>query len=285
MNRKIIIFCLLSLISLFLFSGFKSQEVETADSIMNRASKHLSVQSEIGMIQIATTSNDGTVEQRRLISIMQKDPAGNFNYIVRFLSPEEITGVTLLNRETGDGSSEQYLYLPSLGKIREIKGGQKSSYFMGTDFTFEDLRLEKTVEYTYKRQLDKTVEGIDCYVILSKPADEIQLSNKVYSHRVIYVEKKKYNIVKIEYYDDAMRIAKTFQAYDYNSSEVDGPTNRPRRAVMTNHEKGTTSVMVLMKSRLNYQMDPNIFTTSTIENWTPEVTANVLSVFDTQQTQ
>ncbi len=283
MNKKTIPTWLILIAFSFFLCGFKVKELEDADAIMTKATKNLAVNSEIGLIQVSTTTNDGTVNQRRILSIVQKDPAGNFSYVVRFLSPDDVAGVTLLTRETGNGGSEQYLYLPALGKIREIKGSQKSSNFMGTDFSFEDLRLEKTVEYTYIRQIEENVDGRPCYVILSSPADSMQLTAKKFGSRMIYIDKQNYNILKIEYQDESFTLSKTFQAYDYNSNEVDGPTRRPRRAVMTNHEKGSTSVMVLIKSRLNYQIDPNVFTAEAVESWTPEVTEGYLSIFNTQQ--
>lgn len=264
-------------------SGFKFQELETADSIMAKVSQTHAVDSEIGLIQMSTTTNDGSVSQRRLLSIVRRDPAGNYSYIIRFIAPEDVKGVTLLTRETGNGDSEQYLYLPALGKVKEIKGSQKSSYFMGTDFTFEDLRKEKTTEYSYSRQFDDSVRGRDCHVILSAPADQEKLRNTGYSSRMIYVDKENYNVLKIEIFDQDEALAKTFDAFDYNSSEVDGPTRRPRRGVMSNHLTGSVSVMVLLKSRLNYQIDPNLFTVEALEAWTPEFTEAYLNVFESPQ--
>lgn len=269
----------------FLFSGFKVQEMESADAIMAKVTQNLATQSEIGLVLITTTTNDGNVSQRRLLSIIRKDPAGNFSYMIRFLAPDDVKDVTLLTRETGDGESDQFLYLPALGKVREIKGNQKSSYFMGTDFTFEDLRKEKTMEYTYARQFDETIRGRECHVILSAPADQMKLAAKGFGSRMVYVDKQTYNVLKIEYYDETGELNKTFEAYDYNSSEVDGPTRRPRRAVMTNHAKGSTSVMVLLKSRLNYDIDPAIFSVEAIEAWNDEFTQAYLTVFDTPQAQ
>lgn len=281
-RRRIAILLTVIMVSTLL-TGFKFQELETADSIMSEVAKSHTMDSEIGLLQIITTTNDGSVTQRKLLSIIRKDPAGNYSYIIRFLSPENVKNVTLLTRDLGGGLSEQYLYLPALGKVKEIQGSQKASYFMGTDFTFEDLRKEKTVEYSYSRQFDDIIDGKDCHVILSTPADSSRFEATGYGSRMIYIEKASNNILKIDYFNEEQKLTKTFQAYDYNSQDVDGPTKRPRRAVMTNHEKGSTSVMVLLKSRLNFDIDSNLFSVEALEAWSDDFTQAYMAAFDTTQ--
>ena len=49
---------------------------------------------------------------------------------------------------------------------------------------------------------------------------------------------------------------------------------------MTNNEKGSTSVMVLLKSRMNYKFDDSTFEPETIGKWTPATDAAFMAVFD-----
>ena len=44
---------------------------------------------------------------------------------------------------TKDREDDQWLYMPAYGqKLKRIAGGNKKGYFMGTDFSYEDLRPE-----------------------------------------------------------------------------------------------------------------------------------------------
>jgi len=120
--------------------GFEFEELETGDAIMEMVEQRFGANSEIEVIRMSTTDRHGNTVDRRILSIIQRDPAGDYSYMIRFIDPADIRGVTLVTREQGAGESEQFLYLPAMGQIKPIKGSGKSGNFMGTDFTFEDLR-------------------------------------------------------------------------------------------------------------------------------------------------
>lgn len=255
----------------------------SGDKIMSLVEESHASDSEIEIIKMTTVDNAGNTQNRKILSCIKRDPTGNYNYMIRFLEPEEIRGVSLLTKEQPAGEAEQYLYLPALGEVRRIQGNQKSKPFMGTDFTFEDLRKERSTEYMYHRMLDMQLDGRECYVLLSAPADEFKQEATGFSTRRIFVEKDTLNILKIEFYDENDELLKTLQGFDYDSAQIDGPSKRPRRAVMTNHEKGTSSIMVLLKSRLGYELDPALFEPETLEQWTEEHDAMMMSVFEQAQ--
>jgi len=265
--------------------GFDFEELETGDAIMELVEQRFAAISEIEVIKMSITDNNGGTTERRFLSIIQRDPAGNYSYMIRFLDPPDIRGVTLVTREQGAGESEQFLYLPAMGQIKPIKGSGKSGSFMGTDFSFEDLRKENSTDYTFTRQFDDVYRAKECYVILSAPADYQKREAKGFSSRMIYIEKGTYKILKIEYYNDNQDLLKTFEAEDYDSRRVDGPSERPHRAIMKNHDTGSISIMTLERSRLNYDVDPNIFTVQAIQAWTPEWTQMYLNIFEQHQEQ
>ena len=271
------------LLLLCLQTGFKTVQKHSADAIMERVVEEHSVDTEIAQIKINTTDRRGETTERKMLSIIRRDPAGNYSTLIHFLEPKEINGTTLLLSDKGHNQSKQYLYLPALGKLREIQGSQRATYLLGTDFSYEDLRKEKTVEYRYQRQQDGKVGDKEVYVILALPADKQKLETSGYGSRLLYIEKDTYHILKIDYYDESGKLLKTFRAYDYSSEKIDGISKRPRRAVMTNHETGSTTVMVLQKSRLNYSIDPRLFTKTSIQNWDKKHTSAYMDVFDQPQ--
>ena len=268
---------------------FEFQEMDTGDKIMEEVERRFAANSEIELIKMVIKDGNGNEigETKRFLSIIARDPAGNYSYLIRFLEPESIRGVTLVTREQGAGEAEQFLYMPGLGQVRHIKGSGKSGSFMGTDFSYEDLRKENSTEYTFTRQFDDThngkSSGKECYVILSAPADLQKVATKGYSSRMIYVEKVTYRILKIEYYNEQQDLMKTFEAKDYGSKKVNGSSERPHEAIMTNYETGGKSILTLEKSRLNFDVDPSIFTIQAIEAWTPEYTKAYMDIFNTPE--
>ena len=219
-----------------------------------------------------------------MISMIEPDANGNLRYLIRFLSPSDIKGVTLLTIEDPKGGSEQYLYLPALGEPRKISTSQQSNYFMGSDFTFEDLRKEQPKDHQYYRLQDDEIEGEEVYVIMSAPAGIDISESRDYDSRLLYIDKETYNILKIEFYEEGKSTPhKTFTGYDYNSKEVDGPTQRPHRAVMNNHEKKTTSIMTILKSRINQPLPTDIFTVEAMKEWSDQDDEEILALFETSQ--
>lgn len=281
---KRLIVTLLVLATALSASGFRKASYKKAGEIMDELKARQAAETEIELIKMVIIDEAGNTQIRELISAIKPDDDGNLRYVIRFLSPADIKGVTLITEEKTDGEAEQYLYLPALGQPRKITGNQKSTSFMGSDFTFDDLRKENPKDFQYYRLHDEEMEGREVYVIMSAPARVDIRSRQDYPSRLLYIDKENYNILKIEFYDEGKKVpVKTFRGYDYNSAEVDGPTQRPHRAAMNNHEKKTTSIMTVLKSRLNKPLPEAIFNVEEVGTWDSEQDEDILVLFESPQ--
>lgn len=262
--RIAIVFVLLA--AILPLSGFRKASYKTADEIMGELKTRQAVNSEVDLIKMVIVDEGGNTQVREMLSAVKPDKDGNLRYLIRFLAPDDISGVALLTKEKGGDESEQYFYLPALGQARQITGSQKNTPFMGSDFTFDDLRKENTNEFQYYRLLDEELEGREVYVIMSAPANVDIKNRQDYASRLLYIDKEDYNILRVEFYAEGEREPyKTFNGYDYNSSEVDGLTERPRRATMNNHLNNTTSIMTVLKARLNKDVPEEVFTVESLQ--------------------
>jgi hypothetical protein len=261
-------------------TGFVTARFRTGDEIMKEVKNRHTAETEVELIKMITLDNQGNAQEREFISLIRQDDKGNFSYLIRFFSPQDVRGVTLLTLEKPNGEFEQYLHLPALGQTRKVVGSQRSQSFMGSDFTFEDLRKEQPEEYVYNRLLDEKVEGRDCYVIMSAPKDANKLKATGFSNRILFIDKEDFNILKVEFFDSNRELIKTFQGFDYNSVEVDGPSKRPRRAVMTNRNKGSTSILALQKSRLNVPLNNDWFSVKKLDSWDAQTDEELLALFN-----
>ncbi len=252
---------------------------------MDKVKSHHLADTEIELIRMAVIDSEGNTQTREFLSLIKADKEGNLSYLIRFLSPSDIRGVSLLTVESSDsGESEQYLYLPALGQPRSITGNQKAGYFMGSDFTFEDLRKEDPTQWVYHRLMDDQVDGKPVYTIMSAPMGVEVLEATNYEHRLLYVDKTDYNILKIEFYEPGRaEPLKTFIGHDFDTVDVDGPTKRPARAVMNHHEKRTTSILSVLKSRLNMPIDSALFSVEALASWDEKRDEKIMSVFDSPQ--
>ncbi len=259
---------LLVLACALLGSAFKPVPYLNADEIIQKVKEANTIQSETDLVKMVTLSSTGDIDTRQIFSAIKIDAKGNYSYLLRFLAPDDEKGVSLLVIEKENGDVDQYLYLPALGDPKKIEGKSRSGYFMGSDFTYEDLRKEKPNEWIYNRLQDDTIDGQTYYVIMSAPVDKNRERTTGYSNRMMYIDKTTFNIRRIEFFNSKNERLKVFDAYDYQTPP--GQPARPHRLVMTNNTKNTTTTMALINSRVNPPLDNNFFTLDTLTKWGPD---------------
>ena len=93
---------------------------------------------------------------------------------------------------------DQWIYLPALKKVKRISSDSKSDYFMGSDFTYDDLGDRHPSDDKHRLLREETVDGQPCYVVESIPKDEEYL----YSRTVSWIVKDKWIGLKKEFYDE-----------------------------------------------------------------------------------
>ena len=252
----------------FFAAGFKTVDYLDGNEVMAKVKETHGADAEIDIVKLVTVTGTNDPVTRTLLSAVQKDAKGNFLYLLRVLSPEDEKGVSLLVLEKDGGDVDQYLYIPALGPPKKITPEGRSGSFMGSDFTYEDMRKEKPGEWTYSRLEDEKIENTDCYVILSDPANKEREKITGYTDRLVYVDKATFDIRRIQFYDSKHKLIKEFDAYDYDKTNND--TQRPKRGEMKNDGKKSNTVMALLASRLNQPLDPKFFTLDALQHWGPE---------------
>jgi hypothetical protein len=81
-------------------------------------------------------------------SAVTTGPAGD-RRLIRFTHPGDIRGTSFLVWEHPDAENERFLYLPALGRVRRIAGGEAQESFVGSDFTYEDIGGREFDDYSY----------------------------------------------------------------------------------------------------------------------------------------
>ncbi len=82
----------------------------------------------------------------------------------RFLKPSDVKDTTLLTYDYDHTDDDIWLYLPALKKVKRILSSNKTDYFMGSDFTYEDMENRDLVNWTY------TLLGTDTLKAASRAA-------------------------------------------------------------------------------------------------------------------
>jgi len=152
-----------------------------------------------------------------------------------FNTPKDVKGTAFLSYSHSVGADDQWLYLPSLKRVKRISSRNKSGPFMGSEFSFEDLSSFEIDKYSYQYLGDEVVAGMDSFQVEQYPTDE----NSGYSKRIVWVDKQEYRIVKVEFYDRKESLLKTLSYNDFRLY-LDQYW-RANTSTMVNHQNGKST--------------------------------------------
>jgi outer membrane lipoprotein-sorting protein len=128
-----------------------------------------------------------------------------------FDHPLDVEGTAFLSHTKITEPDDQWLYLPSLKRVKRISSANKSGPFMGSEFAYEDLLSQETDRYTYQWLRDEACEELECFVIERYPVYE----NSGYTRQTVWIDKAEYRLMRIDFYDRKESLLKTLAYSDY----------------------------------------------------------------------
>ncbi len=182
----------------FVFGSLNAQELtglEVMEKVYNRPTGN-----DMEATLTMTLINAQGDERVRVIKQYIRDFGDVEKKIMFFISPADVKNTSFMNWSYDEEGKDddQWIYLPALKKIKRISSDSKGDYFMGSDFTYDDLGDRKPSEDTHKILRTEKVDGLDCYVVESVPKDE----DYMYSKTVTWVVKDRWYGIKKEFYDE-----------------------------------------------------------------------------------
>jgi outer membrane lipoprotein-sorting protein len=188
----------------------------TGQQIMEKVYNNPSGEDTQGSLTMTLTNNRG--EQRvRTLKQFIKDDGKMEKKIMFFVTPADVKNTSFMNWSYTDGrSDDQWIYLPALKRTKRISSDGKSDYFMGSDFTYDDLGDRHPNQDNHKLLREERVNGKDCYVVESTPKED----DYMYSKTITWVMKDNYLGLKREFYDDRGRLLKVLTIKKFE--KVDG---------------------------------------------------------------
>ncbi len=253
--------CILAVLFLMSFSLVQAADL-TGRQVMEKQKERHKVKSEIGAEIMLLVDKDKNQEKRQVKRYAKETEKDLHRYLVVFLSPADIKGTALLTWEQKGRENDQWLYLPAQKKMQRIAKGSKKNYFMGTDFTYEDMEPEDidNFEYTIIRseQLNQDNKASDCYVIQAVPANEEKKQESGYSKRFLWIEKETLVTLKVDFYDRRDRLQKTQTTHELEN--VGGTVWRPKKTLMIHHEKTHKTITAVTSRKINSEIEDQVFT-------------------------
>lgn len=172
-----------------------------------------------------------------------------------FQAPADVKNTSFMNwtYEDGNKSDDQWIYLPAIKKTKRISSDSKSDYFMGSDFTYDDLGDRKLEDDTHTLIGEETMDGKACYVVESVSNDE----EYMYSKTKTWIIKEHFIGSKKEFYDEDGDLLKVLHIKEYQDYDGFLIINLSE---MENVQKNHRTTMDLSDINITDKLKESLFT-------------------------
>ena len=182
-------------------------------------------------------NQQGQQAERQLrIKILEVEHDGDKSLTI-FDTPRDVKGTAFLSFSHAVDADEQWLYLPSLKRIKRISSNNKSGPFMGSEFAYEDLSSHEVDKYTYRYIEAAEVHGEPGHVIERIPVDP----NSGYKRQRVWIDGTHWRIARIEFFDRKNDLLKTLEYSGYR--RYDNGKWRADTMIMSNHQSGKRTTL------------------------------------------
>jgi hypothetical protein len=180
-----------------------------------------------------------------------------------FTAPANIRNVGLLSFDNKDAGTpdDLWLYLPALKKLRRIPASERGDNFVGTDFTYEDVKggfayNDYAYKYLGQREWEDGGAKLKVHAVEARPKSPELQAALGFARTEILVRPDVHLRVHQKFFDASGNLDRELIARDIR--QVDGIwTFHVLEA--QNHETGHKTVMVLKKVKHNQGLADTLF--------------------------
>jgi len=255
---------ILVLVDIMMFWTVSYCQNNTALDIVKKYDEQSSFNDETSKMTMVLLNKQGDKRVREIVRYLVTDKNDKRSSLIKFLSPADVKGTGFLVIENIGRDDDQWLYLPAFNKSRRISSSNETDYFVGSDFTYEDLSREDLNEFSYELLPETTIDGHLCYQIKALPKSEKKIKDSGYSKRELFIRKDNYILVKANFYDKSGSLIKTYSTE--NVKLVEGTQKwRAFTFGMANIKNSHKTVISITKLDINKNLDKEIFTLKNLE--------------------
>ena len=241
-------------------SAMVSAETLTGRDIVQKVHERPNGDTRSSELSMTLINKSGAKRERKITSFAM-DVGKDTKQIMFFRYPNDVKGTGFLAVDYDDinKDDDKWLYLPAMKKTRRISGkSSKTDYFMGSDFTYDDVGQRNIDEDTHKLLREEKVDGIDCWVVESVP----KKGDEIFSKKISWIRKDCLIAAKMEYYDKLGKLHRALKVE--NVVQVDGFWSIAKMSmenVQTNHK----TLLEFGDIKFNIPLDAKTFTVPRLE--------------------
>lgn len=244
-----------------------SAQAADAGAIVEKSRNRISAATILTRSRMTVTAKDGSVGNRVIDQYSKDGSKGENRVVVEFKhsnNPANIINTRFLTIENQSGSDEQWIFLPSLGKVRRIAAAEGSGSFVGTDLSYSDIASANRSAGldTHRVAREEEFRGKPCYVIESVPRD----SSYQYSRMIQWIDRDNSVNYKIELYDKRGTHVKTMEILEFK--DVQGRLS-PMVTKMSSLTEGTSTTVTVDRLEYDGAIPESVFTPRYLETGRP----------------
>ncbi|WP_319524310.1 outer membrane lipoprotein-sorting protein [uncultured Desulfosarcina sp.] len=192
-------------------------------------------------------SGDAVSDTRKVI--LKEYTDGDLSRILFRFTDSLKRGLTFLTIETDGPTNDQYLYVPAIGRPRQIASQDRQNNFEDTDMTNEDLGGLKLDDYTYKRGKDATLAGRACYKVTARA----KAADARFPKRIAWFDQENFIPLQIKVYNRDNKLQRVIVAGDVRTI---GGIHLPFKTVAKDLIEDHTTILEIVKAEVDSGIDP-----------------------------
>lgn len=216
---------------------------------------------------IATTDRRGNSRTRET-RIFRKYLGEEKRTAIFFEEPRNVEGTAFLTIDYPEAGRDDdlWLYLPAARKVRRISMSNRGQYFLGTDFTYEDMKKATKVgieDYNWKTVGEATVDGRRCFIVEATPVDEKVSKELGYGRSRQWIDAEIWMARKIEVWDVAGNELKTIAFKDIRKVQDIWTVHNIEAS---NHKTGHKSLLSFSDVDYASEVSDDLFTPQALQH-------------------
>lgn len=215
---------------------------ESPESIIKTALEQQQIQNSIQHVEMTIQAKNGATQVRTFTFKVRKEDEIVYSKL-KFESPSDIAGTTMILEDHPDQQDPQVLYMPALERIQRISGRARNGAFMGSDFLYSDL--EYSIDGSIEHQIIEDSETN--WVILTTLPESEQ-----YPYRRTTIIKVNHQLQKVEFLNSEQEKLRTLLILEVETKDT---IRVPIHSQMKNHKKGTQTDLKILDISVNVSED------------------------------
>jgi len=228
----------------------------TAKEIMKKSQEAFFYQGKDFKVRVVMRLITKTGKERiRELTMLRKNygpSGGKQKYFIYFFKPADVREMTFMVYKYPKRDDDRWLFIPALNMTKRIAARDKTSSFVGSDFTYEDVSGRDLEDDTHTMMKEEKLGDRECYVIKSTPKKR----DVNYSYKLSWIDKENFLPLKEEYYDLKGELMKVFTADKIQ--EIEGYPTVIKRT-MRNVQSGHRTEVTFLKVEYNIGIDDRLF--------------------------